>query len=48
MNTPKPCDTCKFLYYDCLFEDDSNYDSECTKGLSPKDEKCKGHVHYDE
>ncbi len=29
MNTPKPCDTCKFLYWDCMHEDDPSYSAEC-------------------
>lgn len=29
MNTPEPCDTCKNLYYDCLYKDDESYSAEC-------------------
>ena len=32
MNTPKPCDTCKYLYYDAFSKDDPSYSAECKKG----------------
>jgi len=41
MNTPKPCDTCENLYYNCLLEDDPNDISECKFDLPLGNRKCK-------
>jgi hypothetical protein len=30
MNTPKPCDTCRHLYWDVFSEEDPSYLAECT------------------
>jgi hypothetical protein len=42
MNTPKPCDTCKYLYYDPQYEDDPAYIVECKLMMHLKmgNEKC--------
>jgi hypothetical protein len=29
MNTPKPCDTCGWLYADCMQKDNPTYQAEC-------------------
>lgn len=29
MNSPSPCNKCRFLYYDCMYEDDPTYEAEC-------------------
>ncbi len=31
MSTPEPCYRCRFLYTNCLYEDDPSYEAECTK-----------------
>lgn len=41
MNTPKPCNTCKNLYWDCMCEDDPSYDAECKLDLEMGNKKCK-------
>ena len=48
MNTPKPCDSCKNLYYDCLQEDDVYYTAECSLGLELGNITCSKYEHYKE
>lgn len=40
MNTPKPCDTCKHLYWDVLREEDPTDSGECKRGLWMGNLKC--------
>lgn len=46
MNTPKPCDTCKNLYWDCLQEDNPFYTAECKRNLQMGNKKCKEYKEY--
>lgn len=41
MNTPKPCDTCKHLYWDVMTEEDPSSSAECWKDLLMGDLECK-------
>jgi len=41
MNTPKPCNECNNLYFDCLQEDDPSYTCECKLGLPIGEKTCK-------
>ena len=43
MNTPKPCDTCKNLYWDVMSEDDPCSMAECKYGMPMGDMFCKGY-----
>jgi|WetSurMetagenome_2_1015567.scaffolds.fasta_scaffold01476_29 hypothetical protein len=47
MNTPKPCDTCQYLYVNVLEEDNPNYMAECEKNLKLGNTQCKEFKHYD-
>lgn len=47
-NTPSPCDICKNLYTNCLYEDDETYTSECKKKLEMGNKNCKLFKHYNE
>jgi len=40
MNTPRPCDDCENLYYECMQEDDPDYLAECKLGLELGDVNC--------
>lgn len=46
MNTPKPCDVCKKLYTNVMFEDDASYLSECKEGRELGDMNCVGFIHW--
>lgn len=43
MNTPKPCDSCTYLYYDCIQKDNPGYKAECKKGNEMKSD-CKDYA----
>ena len=40
MNTPRPCDDCENLYYDCMCKDDPDCFVECKLGLDLGDVDC--------
>ena len=40
MNTPRPCDDCEYLYYDCMCKDDPDCLVECKLGLELGDDQC--------
>lgn len=46
MNTPAPCNSCGFLYSDCMSEDDPCYSAECIKGLEMGNSQCYLYKHY--
>lgn len=48
MNTPKPCDVCKKLYTNVMFEDDPSYLSECKEGRELGNMNCVGFIHWNE
>ena len=48
MNTPKPCDTCENLYYDCVAKDDPSYMAECKLGLPLGFMNCPKYDKYKE
>jgi hypothetical protein len=43
MNTPKPCDSCKNLYWNCTTEDDPSDMAECKYEMPMGDMFCKGY-----
>lgn len=48
MNTPEPCGHCKFLYADCMQEDDPSYMAECWHGHSLGNMHCACFKHWEE
>jgi hypothetical protein len=46
MNTPKPCDTCKHLYWDCMCEDQEDYVAECKLDHYRDLHLCPDYEHY--
>jgi hypothetical protein len=46
MNTPEPCDTCKYCKYDVMHEDDPLSTSWCEYGLTPTDKECSTWEHW--
>jgi len=48
MNTPKPCDICKHLYYDALSKDDPFYMAECKLNMTMGNIDCKHYLNYEE
>jgi hypothetical protein len=47
MNTPEPCDSCGFNYYDVMAQDDPDSSFECLKHL-PIDPLCTGYKNWKE
>ncbi len=39
-NTQSPCDKCKYLYYDCMYVDDPNYEADCVFSLEIGRQDC--------
>lgn len=39
MNTPSPCNKCKHLYVDAMYEDEPDYKPECKATLDNTDEE---------
>lgn len=48
MNTPEPCDTCKHLYYDPLYEDDPDCLIECKLGNEMGNKDCPDYLNWKE
>ena len=46
MNTPCPCDTCTFAYYNCINEDDLG--AECTLELAMGNEDCPCYEYWNQ
>ena len=45
-NTPEPCDTCKYLYADCMHKDDPAYDAECKLDMPMGEKDCPKYWNY--
>ena len=49
MNTPSPCNKCKYLYYDAMSKNSSQGYVECLKGLTVVERnKCLKFKNWDE
>lgn len=46
MNTPKPCDECKHLYYDAMSKDTPDGYIDCKKGDEIGTKDCEDFAHY--
>ena len=45
-NTPKPCDSCKHLYYDCMQKDNPAYDAECKYNCEMGNKDCESYTKW--
>jgi len=48
MNTPKPCDTCRNLYFNCLYKDIETYMAECKLGNEMGNKGCPDYLNWKE